>query len=54
VESRPWPRAVLPQLGGSGALAADYATTPATYPFVPRQDPPAPPATEPQPATTPH
>jgi len=54
VESRPWPRAVLPQLGGSGALAADYATTPATWPFVPREAPAAPPANEPEPATTPH
>jgi Meckel syndrome type 1 protein len=34
-EARPWPRAVLPQLG-SGALAADYSTTsPSFYPFTP-------------------
>jgi hypothetical protein len=35
--ARPWPRAVLPQLGGSGALAADYASAgPSFYPFTPR------------------
>jgi Meckel syndrome type 1 protein len=34
--ARPWPRAVLPQLGGSGALAADYTSAPSFYPFTPR------------------
>ena len=31
--TRPWPRAVLPQLNGGGALSADYATGPSFYPF---------------------
>ncbi|UHQ18415.1 hypothetical protein LVB87_09330 [Lysobacter sp. KIS68-7] len=35
--SRPWPRAVLPQYNGNGALAADYATAPSYYPFSPRE-----------------
>ena len=35
--SRPWPRAVLPQYNGNGALAADYATAPSFYPFSPRE-----------------
>lgn len=36
--ARPWPRAVLPQLGGSGALnaGADASTSPSFYPFEPR------------------
>ena len=34
---RPWPRAVLPQYNGNGALAADYATAPSYYPFSPRE-----------------
>jgi negative regulator of sigma E activity len=35
--ARQWPRAVLPQLGGSEALAADYTSTgPSFYPFTPR------------------
>lgn len=34
---RPWPRAVLPQLGGSGALTTDFgAGSPSFYPFEPR------------------
>jgi negative regulator of sigma E activity len=52
VESRPWPRAVLPQLSGNGTLAADYATTPSFYPFAPRVTDTAP-ANEPAPAPTP-
>ena len=39
--SRPWPRAVLPQYNGNGALAADYATAPSFYPFSPREPQPA-------------
>lgn len=36
--SRPWPRAVLPQFGASGALTAgaDSTTSPSFYPFEPR------------------
>ncbi|HWI23808.1 MAG TPA: RseA family anti-sigma factor [Lysobacter sp.] len=34
---RPWPRAVLPQLGGSGALTTDFGNaSPSFYPFEPR------------------
>jgi len=33
--TRQWPRAVLPQLGANGALAADYTTGPTFYPFTP-------------------
>ncbi|MCC8362033.1 sigma-E factor negative regulatory protein [Lysobacter sp. A6] len=34
--TRQWPRAVLPQLGGSGAVAADYTSAgPTFYPFTP-------------------
>jgi len=34
---RPWPRAVLPQLSGNGALTTDFgATSPSFYPFEPR------------------
>jgi Meckel syndrome type 1 protein len=32
---RPWPRAVLPQYRNTDGLAADYATAPTFYPFVP-------------------
>jgi negative regulator of sigma E activity len=44
--ARPWPRAVLPQFGGSGVLTADTdsATSPSFYPFQPRlPDAPIPP-----------
>ena len=35
-DARPWPRAVLPQYRErGGALAADFATAPSFYPFVP-------------------
>lgn len=35
--TRPWPRAVLPQLGGNGALTTDFgAASPSFYPFEPR------------------
>ena len=36
--SRPWPRAVLPQLGASGALTAgtEASSSPSFYPFEPR------------------
>ena len=36
--SRPWPRAVLPQFGGSGALTAgtEASSSPSFYPFEPR------------------
>ncbi len=36
--SRPWPRAVLPQFGGSGALTAgtEATSSPSFYPFEPR------------------
>lgn len=36
--SRPWPRAVLPQLGASGALTAgtEATSSPSFYPFEPR------------------
>jgi negative regulator of sigma E activity len=38
--TRPWPRAVLPQLGGNGALTADFGTaSPSFYPFEPRLPP---------------
>ena len=34
--TRPWPRAVLPQFGGSAALTADTDNSPSFYPFEPR------------------
>lgn len=43
--SRPWPRAVLPQYGGSGALTASFggnsAASPSFYPFEPQTAMPA-------------
>ena len=39
--SRPWPRAVLPQYGSNGTLAADYASAPSFYPFSPNEPRPA-------------
>ncbi|HJR75026.1 MAG TPA: sigma-E factor negative regulatory protein [Luteimonas sp.] len=39
--SRPWPSATLPQLSGSGAFNADYASSGAYYPFQPRVAPPS-------------
>jgi hypothetical protein len=52
-ESRPWPRAVLPQYSGNGTLAADYATAPSFYPFSPSHVPaPAVPADDQPPAPT--
>jgi len=36
-DARPWPRAVLPQLGGTGALTTDFGNAaPSFYPFDPR------------------
>ena len=35
--ARPWPRAVLPQFGGNGALTTDFGSaSPSFYPFEPR------------------
>jgi Meckel syndrome type 1 protein len=35
--ARPWPRAVLPQFGGNGALTTDFGNaSPSFYPFEPR------------------
>lgn len=35
--TRPWPRAVLPQVGGNSAMAAGFGTaSPSFYPFEPR------------------
>jgi hypothetical protein len=38
IQTRPWPRALLPNVPASGAFTVEYgsSTTPSFYPFAPR------------------